>query len=204
MKPYILPLLLAAVLQAQPKKQEKRSAAAHEHGAGKLDIAMDGLRGTFVFEIPMESVTGFEHEPKTAADKQKALNAEKEMRAQIGRMILPPAEVGCSLAVYRVQTERHGNHSEMHVQGEIVCKKPLAGEVRFAFGKVFPGIHKVVVQFAGESGQAGAIIEHDRGVLTIGSAQPRRYGPKRARNSPDGRAEASPLCARLLENSRLL
>jgi hypothetical protein len=167
MKTLALLLTLAVALHAQPKK-EKRSAGAHEHGAGKLDIAMEGLKGKWEWEIPMESLTGFEHQAKSAADKKKVADAEQTIRTKIGAMSLLPAAAGCAITVSGVEVAQHGNHSEMHTHGAITCKKPLTGDVTFAFGKFFPGIHSIKVQFVSDTVQTGAEIEHDRGSLRIG------------------------------------
>jgi len=166
MKTYFLMLAAACALMTQPK-QQKRSAGVHEHGAGKLDIAMEGLKGSLVFEIPMESLTGFEHEAKTAADKKKMVEAEAAIRSKMGQMVLLPAPSACTISVSEVEAERHGNHSEMHVHGAISCKQPVKGDIRFAFGKVFPGIHKVAVQYIDGAVQSGVVVEHDRGVLKV-------------------------------------
>lgn len=168
MKILALFFALAAALVAQPK-QEKRSAGAHEHGAGKLAIAMEGLKGKLEWEIPMESLTGFEHQAKSVADKKKVADAQAAIRAKLGQMIQLPAAAGCTVAVTEVEVEQHGNHSEMHTNGTIACRQPLTGEVKFAFGSVFPGIHKIDVQFVSDTVQTGAEIVHDRGSLRIGN-----------------------------------
>ncbi len=165
-KPALL-LLMVVTLAAQPKT-EKRSAGAHEHGAGKLDIAMEGLKGKLVIEIPMESLTGFEHEAKSAGERKKVADAEATIRTKIGQMVLLPAVAGCVIAITNVEVELHGNHSELHAQGTIECKRPITGEARFAFGRFFSGIHKVTVQFVSDATQTGAEIVHDRGSLRIG------------------------------------
>lgn len=161
--------LIAAlfVLPAQPKEQ-KRSAGAHEHGAGTLNIAMEGAKGKFEWEIPMESLTGFEHQAKTPADKKKVASAQATIRTRFSQMLLLPAASGCAVTVADVEVEQHGNHSEMHTHGAISCKTAIAGDISFAFGKVFPGIHKLKVQFVSDAVQTGAEIEHDRGALRIG------------------------------------
>ena len=167
MKIILLSVVLALGLSAQPKK-EKRSAGAHEHGAGKLDIAMEGLKGKWEWEVPMESLTGFEHQAKSAADKKKVADAEQTLRTKIGQMILLRAAAGCAITVTGVEVEQHGNHSEMHAHGGITCQRPLTGEATFAFGKFFPGIHVVKVQFVNDTVQTGVEVEHDRGTLRIG------------------------------------
>ena len=167
MKTLSLLLTLAAVLAGQAKK-EKRSAGAHEHGAAKLDIAMEGRKGKLVWEVPLESLTGFEYEPKSAADKGKLATAQATIRASLKDMVVLPAAAGCAIQVGELELERHGNHAEMHTHASIECRQAPAGEVSFAFGKYFPGIHKTAVQYVSEAVQTGASIEHDRGELRIG------------------------------------
>jgi hypothetical protein len=51
------------------KKRHQHSA--HVHGTAKLDIAIEERTATVEFEAPAESIIGFEHKAKTAADQQK-------------------------------------------------------------------------------------------------------------------------------------
>jgi hypothetical protein len=44
----------------------------------------------------------------------------------------------------------------------------VQGEIRFAFQKHFPKVHKTTVQFLSEAVQTGAEIVDDRGTLRIG------------------------------------
>jgi hypothetical protein len=163
----VLLILASYALCAQPKAG-KRSAEAHEHGSAKLDIAMDGLTGKMVWEVPLESLTGFEHEAKSAADKKKVAAAQAAIREKLGQMVLFPPATGCKVSVMEVEVEQHGEHSEMHTQATVICKQALKGEVRFAFNKFFAGVHKVTVQFVSDTAQTGVQVENDRGTLAIG------------------------------------
>jgi hypothetical protein len=45
---------------------------AHVHGLVKLDVAVDAKTLTVQLEAPLDSLVGFEHRPRTAAQKQAA------------------------------------------------------------------------------------------------------------------------------------
>lgn len=154
------------------KEGEKRSAEAHEHGAGKLGIAFEGLKGSWEWEIPMESIAGFEYQPKTAGDKKKLADALATVREKMAEMVILPAGAGCVLTVTKADHiyKDHGDHahSDLNAAGTIVCRTPLRGEVRFAFLKHFPKVHKTTVQYLSEAVQTGAEIVDDRGLLRIG------------------------------------
>jgi hypothetical protein len=44
--------------------------AAHSHGVGNLELVVQGGTVKASFEIPMESLLGFEHLPRTTAQKK--------------------------------------------------------------------------------------------------------------------------------------
>lgn len=154
------------------KEGERRSAGAHEHGAGKIGMAFEGLEGRWEWEIPMESIIGFEYEPSTPADKKKLADALASIRAHMAEMVVLPAASGCLLTVAKADGiyKDHGDHahSDLNASGAIVCRSPLRGEVRFAFQRYFPKVHKTTVQFLSEAVQTGAEIIDDRGAVRIG------------------------------------
>ncbi len=47
-------------------------AGVHEHGVVKLDVAVDGNLLTLQLEAPLDSLLGFEHQPRTEAQRQAA------------------------------------------------------------------------------------------------------------------------------------
>jgi hypothetical protein len=154
------------------KDGEKRSAGAHEHGTGKLGMAFEGLKGSWEWEIPMESIIGFEYQPSTPADKKKLADALETVRTRMAEMVVLPAASGCVLTVVKADGiyKDHGDHmhSDLNASGTIVCRSAVQGEIRFAFQKHFPKVHKTTVQFLSEAVQTGAEIVDDRGTLRIG------------------------------------
>jgi len=166
-------ILVGGMSLAWGQKQEtKRSAEAHEHGAGKLGIAFEGLKGSWEWEIPMESIVGFEYQPSTPADKKKLADALATVKARMAEMVLLPPAASCVLSVTKADGiyKDHGDHghSDLNASGTIVCGSTLQGEIRFAFQKHFPKVHKTTVQFLSESTQTGAEIVDDRGTVRMG------------------------------------
>ena len=66
--------LAALFLTASIFAQQHRHEGAHEHGSASLGVVVEGRTIHFEFEAPADNIIGFEHEPKTAADRasQKA------------------------------------------------------------------------------------------------------------------------------------
>lgn len=45
---------------------------AHEHGIGKLDVAVENGRITIAFESPLDNLLGYERAPRTDAERRQA------------------------------------------------------------------------------------------------------------------------------------
>ncbi|MBM3766681.1 MAG: DUF2796 domain-containing protein [Acidobacteria bacterium] len=148
-----LVFLLAVSLGAQTRQRK-----AHEHGSAKVNIAFESVKsapkGVIEFEAPAESITGFEHEAKSAADKAKQTAALTTLKARFAEMVVFPAAAACKITnkSAKVEAEDHGHdkksktkqeqHSEVHAEFDVQCAKPLTGAVlTFGFAKVFPKIH---------------------------------------------------------------
>ncbi|MEY4677134.1 MAG: hypothetical protein RLZZ470_1641, partial [Pseudomonadota bacterium] len=60
-----LPLLLCCTCSMAGDKH-----AAHSHGLGNVELVVQGGTVKASFEIPMDSLLGFEHLPRTPAQKK--------------------------------------------------------------------------------------------------------------------------------------
>ena len=87
----LITTLLVAPALAQDKRRE---AAAHVHGAGKLAIAIEGNKLSIALDAPADDIVGFEHAPKTPAQKAK-LDAAVAKLQQAGTIFKTPPEAGC-------------------------------------------------------------------------------------------------------------
>ncbi|MGE3539236.1 MAG: DUF2796 domain-containing protein [Candidatus Tectimicrobiota bacterium] len=158
------------------------SQHAHEHGTGRVNIVLEGTQATVEVLAPAESIYGFEHRARTAADQQRRDAALERLKANISTMIVFEAERGCTfmakqVAVVEEQAHQHGKgraasksaeHSEVQAEFQVQCAKPLTGsQVTFGITKTFPALHRVQVQVLSATGQRGAEIKRDRGRVTL-------------------------------------
>lgn len=68
---FILILLtLISLHSAYANETDHRHAAAHQHGKGILNIVLEGSTLLMELEAPGADIIGFEHTPKTAAEKR--------------------------------------------------------------------------------------------------------------------------------------
>ena len=67
----LLPLAMAHA--ADDHDHEHASLGAHEHGAGSLDVALDGQTLELDLDGPSMNLVGFEHLATTDADKAKVV-----------------------------------------------------------------------------------------------------------------------------------
>lgn len=69
---------------------------AHEHGVAELRVAADADELAIEFASPLESLVGFEHEPRTEAQRAALVAAEARLR-DFGSLFSLPAAAGCTL-----------------------------------------------------------------------------------------------------------
>lgn len=169
---------------------EAASPGAHVHGEGEINIAVEGTRAKVELRAPSESIYGFEHEARSAADKKKRAAAMELLETRMHRMVLFDPALGCKFSDAKVVEKKekgHGNekradkrekhshgdkhsaeHREVHAEYNVNCQRPLAGSVvRFAVTKSFPNLEKVRVQGLSEKKQSGVEIVKDRGNLQL-------------------------------------
>lgn len=119
--------------------EEFRQRGAHVHGEGTLGIAVEGATLTIEFLAPAVNVVGFEHEPRSAADKQATAQADNLLQSARDTIGLPVA-AACKLvkaSVTRPEWTAEGEddhddeeHGEEHVnysaRWEYRCANPQA------------------------------------------------------------------------------
>jgi hypothetical protein len=177
--------LLAAAMtfSATASAGADHNTAAHVHGVGDMEIVQDG-NGLFIsLMTPLHNVLGFEHTPKTDAEKVKARRVVSLLRANGLFAFTPTAQ--CKRSGYKLYSEvlnphSHGpsddhqhhdadhGHSDLRATYEFECEFPdklKLIEVR-AF-RQFPGFEKIEVQALFPSGQVGATLTPAKNRLEI-------------------------------------
>ncbi len=143
---------------------------AHEHGALKLDVAIEGKRLTIEMEAPLDNLLGFERAPRTDAERQAATAVLARLRnpERGARLFGPDAAAQCRLDTAEVQAplleaaagaSGQGDHADLDARYEFTCAQPA--ELRtLAVGlfEAYPRIQRIDVQVAGPKGQSKATL----------------------------------------------
>jgi len=178
-------------------QEARRQLDAHSHGEGRLAIAIEGKAIEMELEAPASDIIGFEHAPKTKAQKQALVDARKRLGKLAGVMVLSP-EAGCKLKSTDVDVlgaaaggkghdhdhddhgkkagaaktddhdHEHGSHSEFKVTYKVECAAPeKLGSVAFDYFKSFKGAEKLDVTVIGPKGQSSYVVTREKPVLDL-------------------------------------
>lgn len=139
---------------------------AHEHGALKLDVAIEGRRLTLALEAPLDNLLGFERAPRSDAERQAAAGLLARLRRpdQAPALFTPDAAAQCTLAQAEVQAPllapgaRAGaadEHADLDASYEYRCARPEAlRSLDLGLFDAYPRVQRIEVQVAGPAGQA--------------------------------------------------
>jgi hypothetical protein len=171
---------LAAALPAYA--EERREAGAHEHGHGRLDIAIEGKKVSMALAVPGADIVGFEHEATTDEQKAKVEKAKAALADALAVFAFPAA-AGCKLTEAKVEAgagdehdhkhdaagKEEEHHSEFHADYAITCASPekLTG-ITFKYFDLFPGAQELDVNLATDKGQTKYEVTRDKPSIKLG------------------------------------
>jgi uncharacterized protein DUF2796 len=95
--------------------EERRELDAHEHGHGKLNIAVEGKTVGLELRVPGADIVGFEHEAKSDKDKASLKSAKQKLAAPLDLFRLPSA-AGCKLTSSFAHYTKDEDHAEQHAK----------------------------------------------------------------------------------------
>ncbi len=170
----LMSVTLAAAL-ASPlayAQEQRRELPPHVHGAGTLNIAIDGSTVTMELNAPAHDIVGFEHEPKSA-DQRRAVATAKRQLARPLTLFVVPAAAGCVVKSAEVKfdtgeaknepTKRatdqkpaaaEPKHADFDADYALTCKSPeKLQSIQFPYFKSFPGAKKLTVTIVGGTQQ---------------------------------------------------
>lgn len=172
----LLPLAMANAAPEHDHDHEHGSLGAHEHGVGRLDVALVG--GTLEFELdsPAMNLVGFEHLATSAEDKAKVA-AAKDVLLKPHALFSIPEAAACNIVSQKLESPLFGDkpdhdhdhdakdseheeheHSEIHGTYKFTCQVPAVLKTLdlSTIFKSFPGTEKLQVQLISPKGQSGA------------------------------------------------
>ncbi len=156
---------------------QKNKQHAHVHGAAKLAIAVDGQKVSFDLDTPAEGIYGFEHEPKTPADKKAVLDTHAQFTSHAGELFRFSKDSGCKTTKAEVKKEGDTDkkesaskhiHSDVNAQVEFTCDKPMGG-AKFIVSLIqkFPRLKSIQVQIISDKTQRAETIKKPEQELTL-------------------------------------
>jgi hypothetical protein len=103
--------LIAFATACPALAEDSRQLDAHEHGAGTLNIAIDGATVAMTFEAPGADIVGFEYAAKSDTDLAAIDAAVATLGAPLDLFVMPDA-AGCSVVDARAELESEDGHDD--------------------------------------------------------------------------------------------
>ena len=157
-------VIIAILLVTTLAPGADKTPPAHQHGAASLQVSLDGRVLHIAFEGPADNLLGFEHAPRTEAQKKTVERAEQQLKQPIQLFATPPA-AECQAQPARVDMKLPAagggeTHSEIEAEWRWECGKPdtLAHVDVGGLFKAFPRLKQLKVQIVSARGQKTAVL----------------------------------------------
>jgi hypothetical protein len=178
-------ILSAALGPASVSPPAAAHGRAHEHGVATLQIVLDGATLQVNFETPLANLVGFEHAPRTAAQKSAYAQAAGTLRA-FERLFRVPKAADCTLGDVRLQlpypvaAESAGSpvvpataaagggatHADALAEYTLRCAAPAQlDRIEVLVFDAFRGVREVRAERVGPRGQGAARLTPSRRTL---------------------------------------
>lgn len=134
------------------------AAGAHQHGVAQLTVAAEDNRLELELSSPLESLVGFEHEPRNDKER-KAVQAMKDSFRKPEALFAPSAAAQCASSPAEVELpggDSKSGHADMHAAVVFVCKTPAAlKDLEVRLFDSFPRLQRLKVQLVAGGKQSG-------------------------------------------------
>lgn len=141
---------------------------AHEHGVARLDVAVEQARVTFLLEVPLDGLVGFEREPRSDAERAAVDAALARLRAP-EKLFGIDSAAGCTAGKVTIESAALGlggaasakdGHADLDASFEFNCRNgQQAGFVEVSLFDAFARLQRVEVQAATRKGQLKATLK---------------------------------------------
>ena len=167
MKRHARTLLLVAAVAAGAAAAAPH---AHQHGAIKLAVAIDGEQLSLAMEAPLDSLLGFERAPRNDAERRAAGELLTRLRSGTAALFQPDAAAQCALVQAEVRAAvlepaakaaaTEDDHADLDADYTFKCAQP--GQLRtleLGLFDAFKRLRRIEVQVAGPKGQRKLTLE---------------------------------------------
>lgn len=104
-------------------KNEGQNLAAHVHGEANMSIAIDQKIIAIEYNGPAETILGFEHEPKTDAEKKLLENAKNKWEKDFLTLVSPDKSLNCKMTQSKFQLNVKDGHADIEAEAALSCDK---------------------------------------------------------------------------------
>jgi hypothetical protein len=149
---------------------------AHEHGAMKVDIAVEGAQLSIDVQMPLDSVVGFERAPRTDAERKSAAAALARLRAGAD-LFKPNVEARCTPASTNVEapvlepgakSPASSEHADLDATYVFQCAQPAQlATLDVSIFDAFKRVKQISVQVAGPKGQSKVVLRPPAGRVQL-------------------------------------
>ncbi len=181
MRPLVSALVtIALVTSASAQHKGHSQLDAHTHGAGTLNIAKEGKTIRMELQVPADDIVGFEHAPKTKAQKKAVKTAVAGLSkpttlfsfTKAAACTFKPAEVEFEISdpKQKIKKKKHkghkhhhkdhddhdddASHAEFHAVYAATCAKPAAiSDLTIGYFKHFPRTQRLDINIISSKGQ---------------------------------------------------
>lgn len=176
---FMIPCLVILSAPIGLAKGKHHHHKAHSHGNAKLDVAVDGKMVQIEFEAPGDVIFGFEHKPKTDAQKKTIEVEMKRLNEGYADLFKFPSDAMCILSEKKIeadqadaQAEADKNEKEVHADVEVTykftCHSELKGkQLKLGLFAAYPRLKTLKTQVLGSAGQKGLTLKNDNTELAL-------------------------------------
>jgi hypothetical protein len=177
----LLATALCTLFFPSPSFSSAQAHDPHEHGAARMDLAVEGALAVITLESPLANFLSFEHTPETEGQKEEAralalrlreakslfrLNAEAGCRLEKVSLVSEPLEdilrdLFPQDAAQEEKSEEHGEgsaeHGDLDAEYSFRCDRPDAlHSLEVSLFSVWPGLREIEVRMVTPAGQGAA------------------------------------------------
>ncbi|TVO59150.1 DUF2796 domain-containing protein [Denitromonas halophila] len=157
------------------------AGGAHEHGVARLSLVQEGTTITLGFESPLDSLVGFEHAPRTDAQKQ-ALQKARAALENAATAVTLPAAAACVVSAVTVDMpfgdtahdghDDHDTHADAEAEYVFECAQPAALDtVTIGLFQAFPRLQRIDAEAATAAGQGKAVLRPAQATWSLPAAR---------------------------------
>lgn len=167
---------LATGAAAQGPAHKGHSHKPHVHGLATLNVAVDGATLTVLLETPLDSLLGFEHRPRTAAQRQAAEAVAQQLQ-QPAAWLRPDAAAQCTLTGTELGLDalqplqpggKDNDHADVDATYTYTCAQPARlASLQLGLFDQFKRLQRIDAQVAGAQGQFKQTLRRPAAVLKL-------------------------------------